>query len=198
MGRLEQGKGYGTLMDAGRMNIPNALTVMRIIFVPVMVILLMQGEFFKALMLFALLGISDGLDGFLARILNQQTELGAYLDPIADKALIISCFVTLSIKHIIPGWLSVIVVSRDCIILLGVAVLSIMSVSFQIRPTMISKLTTVSQLLTVFLVLVVHALSLQGELKVVLLGFYIVTSILTVASGLNYIFKGIRFINSTT
>jgi len=185
-------------MDAGRMNIPNALTVMRIIFVPVMVILLMQGEFFKALMLFALLGISDGLDGFLARILNQQTELGAYLDPIADKALIISCFVTLSIKHIIPGWLSVIVVSRDCIILLGVAVLSIMSVSFQIRPTMISKLTTVSQLLTVFLVLVVHALSLQGELKVVLLGFYIVTSILTVASGLNYIFKGIRFINSTT
>lgn len=185
-------------MDAGRMNIPNALTAMRIIFVPVMVILLMQGEFFKSLILFALLGISDGLDGFLARILNQQTELGAYLDPIADKALIISCFVTLSIKHIIPGWLSVIVVSRDCIILLGVAVLAMMSVSFQIRPTMISKLTTVSQLLTVFLVLVVHSLSLQGELKVVLLGFYIVTSILTVASGLNYIFKGIRSINSTT
>jgi len=185
-------------MDAGRMNIPNALTVMRIIFVPVIVILLMQGEFFKALILFGLSGISDGLDGFLARILNQQTELGAYLDPIADKALIISCFVTLSIKHIIPGWLSVIVVSRDCIILLGVAVLAMMSVSFQIRPTMISKLTTVSQLLTVFLVLVVHSLSLQGDLKMVLLGFYIVTSILTVASGLNYIFKGIRCINATT
>jgi cardiolipin synthase (CMP-forming) len=198
MGRLEQGKGYGTLMDAGRMNIPNALTVMRIIFVPVIVILLMQGEFFKALIIFALSGISDGLDGFLARILNQQTELGAYLDPIADKALIISCFVTLSIKHIIPGWLSVIVVSRDCIILLGVAVLAIMSVSFKIRPTMISKMTTVLQLLTVFLVLAVHSLSLQGDLKAVLWGFYIVTAILTIASGLNYIFKGIRCINSTT
>ena len=105
---------------------------------------------------------------------------------------------TLSIKHIIPGWLSVIVVSRDCIILLGVAVLAIMSVSFQIRPTMISKLTTVLQLLTVFLVLAVHSMSLQGDLKVVLLGFYIVTAILTIASGLNYIFKGIRCINSTT
>jgi cardiolipin synthase (CMP-forming) len=185
-------------MDAGRMNIPNALTVLRIIFVPVIVILLMQGEFFKALIIFALSGISDGLDGFLARILNQQTELGAYLDPIADKALIISCFVILSIKHIIPGWLSVIVVSRDCIILLGVAVLAIMSVSFKIQPTMISKMTTVLQLLTVFLVLAFHSLSLQVDLQAVLWGFYVVTAILTIASGLNYIFKGIRFINSTT
>lgn len=183
-------------MDAGPMNIPNALTVMRIIFVPVIVILLMQGEFFKALIVFALSGISDGLDGFLARILNQQTELGAYLDPIADKALIISCFVTLSVKQIIPGWLSVIVVSRDCIILLGVAVLAIMSVSFKIRPTIISKMTTVLQLLTVFLVLAVHSLSLQGDLKAVLWGFYVVTAILTIASGLDYIFKGIRCINS--
>ena len=186
------------MMDAGRINIPNTLTVLRIILVPAIVILLMQGDFFKALILFTLSGITDGLDGFLARVLHQQTELGAYLDPIADKALMVSCFVTLSIKHVIPGWLSVIVVSRDCIILIGIAMLAIMSVSFQIRPTMISKLTTVFQLLTIFVVLLVHTLAIVVDFRMVLLGLYIVTSALTVLSGLNYIFKGIRFINSAS
>ncbi|HOF06091.1 MAG TPA: CDP-alcohol phosphatidyltransferase family protein [Syntrophales bacterium] len=185
-------------MEAGRVNIPNTLTVLRIIMVPVIVILLMQGDFLKALVLFALSGITDGLDGFLARVLDQQTELGAYLDPIADKALMVSCFVTLSIKHVIPGWLSVIVVSRDCIILIGIAMLAIMSISFQIRPTMISKLTTVFQLLTIFSVLLVHTLAMAEEYKGLLMGLYILTSVLTIASGLNYIFKGIHFINSTT
>ncbi len=80
-------------------------------------------------------GLSDALDGFLARILHQQTVLGAYLDPIADKALLASSFITLSVLHIIPGWLTVIVISRDFIILLGISVLSIMSIPVKIRPT---------------------------------------------------------------
>jgi len=185
-------------MTAGRINIPNTLTVLRIIFVPVIVILLMQGEFFKALLLFTISGITDGLDGFLARILHQQTELGAYLDPIADKALMVSCFITLSVKHVIPGWLSVIVVSRDCIILVGIAVLAIMSISFQIRPTMISKMTMFFQLLTIFAVLAIHTLAMAAEAAMILMGLYIVTSLLTIASGLNYIFKGIGFINNTS
>ncbi|MDI9570237.1 MAG: CDP-alcohol phosphatidyltransferase family protein [Pseudomonadota bacterium] len=185
-------------MDAGRLNIPNTLTVLRIILVPAIVILLMQGDYFKALILFALSGITDGLDGFLARILHQQTELGAYLDPIADKALMVSCFVTLSIKHVIPGWLSVIVVSRDCIILIGIAMLAVMSVSFQVRPTMIGKLTTVFQLLTIFGVLLLHTLAMAADYKNFLLSLYVATSALTIISGLNYIFKGIRFINSAT
>jgi len=185
-------------MSVGRVNIPNTLTVLRIIFVPVIVILLMQGEFFKALIIFTLSGITDGLDGFLARILHQQTVLGAYLDPIADKALMVSCFITLSIKHVIPGWLSVIVVSRDCIILIGIAVLAIMSISFQIKPTMISKMTTFFQLLTIFTVLALHTLSLATESAMILMGLYIVTSGLTIASGLNYIVKGIGFINDAS
>jgi len=110
----------------------------------------------------------------------------------------VSCFVTLSIKHVIPGWLSVIVVSRDCIILIGIAMLAIMSVSFQIRPTMISKLTTVFQLLTIFGVLLVHTLAMATEFKIIMLVLYMVTATLTVLSGLNYIFKGIRFINSAS
>ena len=87
------------------MNIPNLLTLLRIILSPVIVILLIQGSFFKALIVFIVAGITDALDGFLARVLHQQTVLGAYLDPIADKALLASSFVTLSVLHIIPGWL---------------------------------------------------------------------------------------------
>ena len=97
--------------------------------------------------------LSDVLDGFLARILHQQTALGAYLDPIADKALLASSFVTLSVLHDIPGWLTVIVISRDVIILLGISVLSIMSISVKIRPTFVSKITTALQLGTVLMVL---------------------------------------------
>jgi cardiolipin synthase len=102
------------------------------------------------------------------------------------------------VKHVIPGWLSVIVVSRDCIILVGIAVLAIMSISFQIRPTMISKMTMFFQLLTIFAVLVIHTLAMAAESAVILMGLYVVTSLLTIASGLNYIFKGIGFINNTS
>ncbi len=96
---------------------------MRIFLVPVLVIFLIQGSFLNAFIVFIVAGITDALDGFLARILNQKTVLGAYLDPLADKALLISTFVTLSILGIIPAWLTVIVVSRDFVILLGVSVL---------------------------------------------------------------------------
>src|SRR3989339_1426854 len=135
------------------MNIPNLLTLLRIIMVPVVVIFLIQGSFGKAMITFVAAALSDALDGFLARTLGQQTVLGAYLDPIADKALLASSFVTLSVLHVIPGWLTVIVISRDVIILLGISVLSIMSISVKIRPTFVSKITTALQLATVLMVL---------------------------------------------
>jgi cardiolipin synthase len=179
------------------MNIPNALTMMRILFVPLIIIFLMQGAFFKALILFTISGITDGLDGFLARFLNQQTELGAYLDPIADKALIISCFVTLSVKQIIPGWLTVIVVSRDCIILLGIAVLTLMSIAFKVKPSVVSKLTTLFQLVAVFTVLIVRSLALPVGSEVLYL-FFLVTAFFTAVSGFDYLIRGVRLMNKAT
>ena len=179
------------------MNIPNALTMMRILFVPLIIIFLMQGAFIKALILFTISGITDGLDGFLARFLNQQTELGAYLDPIADKALIISCFVTLSVKQIIPGWLTVIVVSRDCIILIGIAILTLMSVAFQVRPSVVSKLTTLFQLVAVFAVLVVRSFALPVGSEVLYL-IFMVTAFFTAVSGLDYLIRGLRLMNKAT
>lgn len=177
------------------MNIPNILTLLRIIMVPVIVILLIQGSFLKALLVFVAAGLTDILDGFLARVLHQQTELGAYLDPIADKALLISSFLTLSILHIIPGWLAVIVISRDCIILLGISVLTIMSISVEIRPAFISKVTTALQLITILLSL--SALCLPGGIREMwLLPFYWATAFVTIVSGLNYMARGMKIINN--
>src|SRR3970040_1766704 len=102
------------------MNIPNILTIFRILLVPVFVIFVIQNNLFMALVIFILAGITDGLDGFLARVLDQRTVIGAYLDPIADKFLLISAYLSLTIKDMLPGWLSVVVVTRDIIILSGV------------------------------------------------------------------------------
>jgi cardiolipin synthase (CMP-forming) len=179
------------------MNIPNLITLLRIILVPIVVILLIQGSFFKALIVFIVAGLSDALDGFLARVLKQQTVLGAFLDPIADKALLASSFVTLSILHIIPSWLAVIVISRDFIILLGISVLSIMSITVEIRPAFVSKVTTGIQLITILLALSVRCLPFDFN-EMWLLTLYWVTALLTILSGLNYMLRGMELINHDT
>ncbi len=178
------------------MNIPNLLTLLRIILSPVIVILLIQGAFFKALIAFIVAGITDALDGFLARVLHQQTVLGAYLDPIADKALLASSFITLSVLHIIPGWLTVIVISRDFIILLGISVLSMMSIPVQIKPIFVSRVTTALQLITVLMALTSR--SLPGNVNELwLLAVYWITALFTIISGLNYMARGVALINRT-
>ena len=178
------------------MNIPNLLTLLRIILVPIIVILLIQGSFIKALIVFLVAGVSDGLDGFLARVLHQQTVLGAYLDPIADKALLASSFITLSVLHIIPSWLAVIVISRDFIIVLGISVLSMMSIPVHIKPLFVSRVTTALQLITVLMALI--ARSLPGNVNELwLLAVYWVTALFTIISGLSYMARGVALINRT-
>jgi len=173
------------------MNVPNLLTLLRILLVPITVIFLMQGAFLKALIFLILSGITDALDGYLARILNQKTVLGAYLDPIADKSLLASCFVTLSIKGIIPGWFTVIVISRDVIILLGIAILSIMSISYEIRPSLVGKITTTLQLLTIVFFLLFRIA--PGWFDYLwLMALLWITVLFTIISGLNYMAAGIK------
>jgi len=180
--------------ETGPMNIPNVLTILRLLLVPVLVILLIQKSFTKAFVLFVVCGLTDALDGFIARLLNQKTVLGAYLDPIADKALMISCFITLSVRSIIPPWLSVIVISRDCIILLGISVLSLMRIPFEIRPLFVSKITTLLQIVTIMLVLL-----FQSKIVIFstfwLKSLYWLTALFTILSGLIYIYRGVRYIN---
>jgi len=179
------------------MNIPNLITLLRIMLVPVIVILLIQGSFLKALIVFIVASLSDALDGFLARFLKQQTVLGAYLDPIADKALLASSFVTLSVLHVIPSWLAVIVISRDLIILLGILVLSIMSINVEIRPAFVSKITTAMQLITVLLALSSRCFPIGiGEMWI--LAAYWITALFTILSGFHYMMRGMELINHDT
>ena len=176
------------------MSIPNFLSLFRIILVPITVIFLIDGSFLKALTVFTIAGITDALDGFLARVLSQKTILGAYLDPLADKALLTSCFVTLSILGVIPGWLTVIVVSRDFMILLGISIFFMVAVPFEIRPVFVSKLTTALQIITVLLALGTKALEGDGNY----LGMHLLqwlTAGFTIVSGFHYIVRGIKAIN---
>ncbi len=178
------------------MSIPNFLSLLRIILVPLTVIFLIDGSFAKALAIFTLAGLTDAFDGFLARVLSQKTILGGYLDPIADKALLASCFVTLSIMGVIPAWLTVIAVSRDFIILFGISVLFMVSVPFEIRPVFVSKITTALQLITVFLALSFKTFGGDGH-PLAMHFLYWLTAGFTVVSGFHYILRGIKAINRT-
>jgi len=174
------------------MNLPNTLTIIRVLLIPVFVILIMNHSFWWALIVFAIAGITDGLDGLFARITRQKTDLGAFLDPIADKLLLISAYLTLAIIEILPGWLSVIVITRDVIILLGILVIMLISHPPKIHPSFISKMTTTFQILTVLLALLPDAPPLLKTLTS--MAIYGTTG-LTILSGIHYIYVGIQILN---
>jgi cardiolipin synthase len=145
-----------------------------------------------ALITFAVAGVTDGMDGLIARITHQRTELGAYLDPIADKFLLTAAFVTLAIIEIIPNWLPVIVITRDIIILAGFFILTLTNHRPKIRPTLISKVTTGFQISVVLLVLLAGynpAFTTLSDIAVYgAAGF-------TILSGSHYIYLGTRMLN---
>ena len=167
--------------------IPNLLTIIRILLTPLFVIFLIREHFDLALLVFVVAGVSDGLDGFIARYFNQRTTLGAILDPIADKMLLIAAFVSLGVLSVIPNWLTVVVITRDVVILLGVALFSFQNIDFEINPSIVSKLTTVLQVVTVCLALLRFDRAGLAELQML---FFWVTAFFTVLSGLHYIYIG--------
>ncbi|MDJ0804933.1 MAG: CDP-alcohol phosphatidyltransferase family protein [Desulfobacterales bacterium] len=171
------------------LNWPNVLTLARILITPLFIICLIKGSYAMALLVFTLAGVTDGLDGLLARLMDQRTTIGAFLDPIADKLLLVSAFVTLAVQEMIPAWLTVVVISRDVLIIVGIAILEVSRVDYQIQPSMVSKCTTVAQLATIFLLL----LSTQTTvLAHALLPVYWLTTALSIASGLHYVYLGIQ------
>jgi cardiolipin synthase len=169
------------------MNLPNALTLIRILLIPLFVNLLISKSFLGALVTFLIAGITDALDGFLARIWHQKTDLGAYLDPIADKLLLASAFVTLAILRIVPSWLTVIVMSRDILIAVGFWVLAMTDHKPTVRPIYTSKITTVFQILTIIWALLSVLHWRLESLFPVLIGL---TAFFTILSGVHYIYIG--------
>lgn len=178
-----------------RMNLPNLITLLRIILTPLFVIMVIQRRFIWAVVVFGAAAVSDGLDGFLARALGQKTTLGSYLDPIADKLLLSSAYLSLAILGMLPSWLTVIVLSRDVIILGGAVMLHLIHGPIPIRPLIISKLTTVLQLSTLLAVLLAGPLPALGLARY-LAPLFMATAILTVVSGLRYISIGIGILTA--
>ncbi len=171
------------------MTVPNLITAIRIILAPVFIIYLINDQFLAALIVFLLCAVSDGLDGMVARLMDQKSRLGAYLDPIADKLLLVAAFVTLAIRGALPAWLTVLVFSRDIMILLGILVLFLNRLEFAIKPSTLSKVTTWLQFITI-----VAALSkayLPSLVRFHPFIFYI-TALLTISSGLHYMYYWFR------
>jgi cardiolipin synthase (CMP-forming) len=174
------------------MNLPNLLSLTRILLIPFFIILIMNQRFGWALFLFAIAGFTDGIDGLIARLTHQRTELGAYLDPIADKILISSSFVTLAIIQIVPSWLAVLVIARDVLIILGILMMILTNHRYTMQPTVLSKITTFFQISTILLALMARC-DLTPPLlsKVAVYG----AALFTVLSGSHYISVGTRILN---
>ena len=168
------------------------MTLIRVLLIPLFVIFIINKLFGWALITFAVAGITDGIDGLIARITHQRTELGAYLDPIADKLLLIAAFVTLAIIEILPSWLAVIVVTRDVIILLGFLVFILLNYRPKIQPSLVSKVTTFFQISTILLVLMAGYAPVFKQLSsIAIYG----TTLFTIVSGSHYIYVGTRILN---
>jgi cardiolipin synthase (CMP-forming) len=162
------------------MTIPNFISLGRVILVPVIFYLLLENQTEAALYVFLIAGISDGVDGFLAKRYGWATELGAYLDPLADKLLLVCMFAAMAKQELLPLWLAIAVISRDILIVLGVTLTWIMGQPVNIKPHNVSKANTAAQIVLVATVLADEAY--KFGLGNVRLGLIWLTFVLTMAS----------------
>lgn len=139
--------------NRGPVSLPNLITLSRILLVPVIVWLLVTGRMQAAFVLFVLAGVSDAIDGFIAKHFDARTELGAYLDPLADKLLLVTVFIALGVRGELPVWLPIAIVSRDLLIVSAVVLSWLLSNPVRIEPLLVSKLTTTAQIVLAAVVL---------------------------------------------
>ena len=172
------------------MNLPNLITFARLLSVPVAVYLIMQSEHRAAFVLFVLAGISDALDGYLAKHNDQTTQLGAILDPMADKTLLVGVYVTLGLQGSLPNWLVMLVVFRDLLIVGGVMILFLLRFEVKMRPLIISKVNTAAQLALATIVLA--ALGFTLDIEAVVDIFVYIVAATTAISGASYVVSWTR------
>jgi len=169
------------------LNIPNIISIGRLLAVPVTIWLILDGAILAAFWLFVAAGISDALDGFLAKRFDMETELGAYLDPLADKALLVSVYITMGIEGQIADWLVIMVVFRDALIIGGAIVFQTITQSLSMEPLFISKVNTLAQIVLAATVLGSYGFSVD-------LGFFLnmmvaIVALTTCLSGFFYVVK---------
>ena len=190
-------------MSSRIVTVPNLLTVFRMVLIPVFVSLLFYQRFVLALGIFILAGITDGLDGLLARRFNQKSQLGTILDPIADKLMLVTSFVVLSMRSVfpqplpshlpVPFWVTVAVISRDVFILVGAAAINIVTGFRGFRPSMLGKINTVVQIFAI--AIIIFAASVPYGTGYYLPTLYTTVFALAVLSGAHYVFFVSKLVN---
>lgn len=169
--------------------IPNFITGARILFVPCLIWMLFQSHFERALILVLLMGLSDALDGFLARCYGWKTTLGSYLDPIADKVMLLSAYLTFAILGWVPWWLSILVVSRDLVLLVGAVCYHLSTRQLKMDPLAISKINTFAQIILAVSLIYAQVGPLSAQVITGLIGLVACT---TLASGSQYVIEWSR------
>ncbi len=175
------------------LNLPNLITLARICMVPVVVWAITVGEMQIAFLIFLAAGVSDAIDGFLAKRLNMASELGAHLDPLADKTLIVSIYVALGITDAIPRWIVILVVSRDFLIIGGVMLAWFLGQPIRVKPLLVSKLNTVAQIVFACLVLASLAFGFDAGMWQILT-MWIVAALTLISVGF-YMREWVRHMN---
>jgi cardiolipin synthase len=176
------------------LNVPNVLTLLRLLAIPVFLILLVDFRYREALGVFVAAGVTDALDGAIARLTHTKTTLGAYLDPAADKLLLMSAFVALAFLQQVPGWLVVIVLSRDVMLVVGYFLLFTMTQhAMEVRPSVAGKLSTFLQLSAVAVVLVSRVYP-HAVPPVTQTALFLATGVVTASAGLQYMIRGLLWL----
>lgn len=173
------------------MGLANWLTILRILLIPVFVTLLVYRRAGEALLVFCLASLTDLLDGYIARSRGSQSRLGAFLDPLADKLLLTSAFVTLTYLKVIPFWLTAVVVSRDLILSVGVLVIHVAGGTVHPAPTWIGKTSTACQMVAVLSAMLFFFFRVPTFPRF----FALVAAIFTIVSGLQYLVQGMKQLN---
>ena len=169
--------------------IPNYITGTRILFVPCLIWMLFQSHYERALILVLLMGLSDALDGFLARCYDWKTTLGAYLDPIADKAMLLSAYLTFAILGWVPWWLSGLVIARDVVLLVGAVCYHLSTRQLKMDPLAISKINTFAQIILAVSLIYAQVGPMSSQ---VISGLIAVVACTTLASGSQYVIEWFR------
>jgi cardiolipin synthase len=176
--------------EAGLFTLPNLITLARLFAVPAAVWLMLQHRLDIAFMVFVGAGVSDAVDGWLARVRNARSAIGALLDPIADKALLVSVYVTLAAIGVLPDWLAILVVFRDLLIVGGVIFLWVLGFPTRIRPLLVSKANTVAQIGLAALALLLAGFGLAAPLLLEAMTWLVAAT--TLASGAAYVVQAAR------
>ncbi|HSE30322.1 MAG TPA: CDP-alcohol phosphatidyltransferase family protein [Pyrinomonadaceae bacterium] len=190
-------------MSSRIFTVPNILTVFRMVLIPVFVSLLFYQRFLLALTVFVLAGLTDGLDGLLARRFDQKSQLGTILDPIADKMMLVTAFIVLSMRSVfpqpipshlpVPFWVTVAVLSRDVFIIVGAAAINIVTGFRGFRPSLLGKINTTVQIVAIGIIML--AASVPYGTGYYLPSLYVTVFVFAVLSGAHYVFFVSRLLN---